>query len=232
MRAFRLLVVLVTLLATSASIPGSVTAEARVKDVARVLGIRDNSLIGYGLYRYGVLDRLAAVVAPDKKAEGTVSKDDFANVGESTPSTVASSSSSVPAAGGRLNRPIRVGIVTWGGYAGGIVANGGFAPNRESTFPKEFGVQVELLVIDDFTKSRDAFRAGGDKGGVDTAGWEIPFDDGFFENALARTARAVAGIREGRIVPEPADPGKCRYCDSRDTCRIGDVVEAATAEGA
>ena len=49
MRAFRLLVALVTLLATSASIPSSVTAEARVKDVARVLGIRDNSLYGYGL---------------------------------------------------------------------------------------------------------------------------------------------------------------------------------------
>jgi flagellar P-ring protein FlgI len=49
MRAFRLLVALVTLLATSASIPSSVMAEARVKDVARVLGIRDNSLYGYGL---------------------------------------------------------------------------------------------------------------------------------------------------------------------------------------
>jgi NitT/TauT family transport system substrate-binding protein len=127
------------------------------------------SLIGYGLYRYGVLDRLAAIVAPDKKAEGTVSKDDFASVGETaaSPAAATSSSSQPAAAGGRLNRPIRVGIVTWGGYAGGIVANGGFAPNRESTFPKEFGVQVELLVIDDFTKSRDAFRAGGDKGGVD-----------------------------------------------------------------
>ena len=58
-------------------------------------------------------------------------------------------------------------IVTWGGYAGGIVANDGFAPTKDSTFFKDFGVQVELLVIDDFEKSRDAFRAGGDKGGVD-----------------------------------------------------------------
>jgi flagellar P-ring protein FlgI len=49
MRTFRLLVALVTLVATSASIASSVMAEARVKDVARVLGIRDNSLIGYGL---------------------------------------------------------------------------------------------------------------------------------------------------------------------------------------
>jgi len=57
--------------------------------------------------------------------------------------------------------------VTWGGYAGGIVANGGFPPNKDSLFFKDFGIQVELLVIDDFDKSRDAFRAGGDKGGVD-----------------------------------------------------------------
>lgn len=127
------------------------------------------ALIGYGLYRYGVLARITSVLAPDKKAEGTVSKDDFGGVA-STPvpaAAPASGATALPAAGARLNRPIRVAIVTWGGYAGGIVANGGFAPNRESTFYKDYGVQVELLVIDDFEKSRDTFRAGGDKGGVD-----------------------------------------------------------------
>jgi NitT/TauT family transport system substrate-binding protein len=41
------------------------------------------------------------------------------------------------------------------------------APSKDSVFYKDFGVQVELLQIDDFGKSRDAFRAGGDKGGVD-----------------------------------------------------------------
>ena len=43
------------------------------------------ALIGYGLYRYGVLGRIASVVAPDKKAEGTVSKDDFGGVTTATP---------------------------------------------------------------------------------------------------------------------------------------------------
>jgi NitT/TauT family transport system substrate-binding protein len=71
------------------------------------------------------------------------------------------------AGGSRLGRPIKVAIVTWGGYAGGIVANGGFPPNRESLFYKDQGIEVELLVIDDFEKSRDAFRAGGERGGVD-----------------------------------------------------------------
>ena len=34
------------------------------------------ALIGYGFYRYDLLARIAKVVAPDRKAEGTVSKDD------------------------------------------------------------------------------------------------------------------------------------------------------------
>jgi NitT/TauT family transport system substrate-binding protein len=126
------------------------------------------ALIGYGLYRYGVFAKIAAVLAPDKKAEGTVSKDDFGGVEPSTGASASPASSTATVKGGtRLNRPIKVAIVTWGGYAGGIVANGGFAPNKESLFYKDQGIEVELLVIDDFEKSRDAFRAGGERGGVD-----------------------------------------------------------------
>lgn len=123
------------------------------------------ALIGYGLHRYGVLDRLASLLAPDRKEEGTVSKDDFGPVG---PGAGAPAAGKAALAGGsRLSRPIKVAIVTWGGYAGGIAANNGFAPNKDCLFYKDHGIQVELLVIDDFEKSRDAFRAGGDKGGVD-----------------------------------------------------------------
>ncbi len=124
------------------------------------------AVTGYALKKYGAIDKVTKVVAPDKKAEGTVSKDDFGAVapGASGASSVASQPLG---AGARLKRPIRVAIVTWGGYAGGIVANDGFAPNPNSSFAKDYGVQVELLVIDDFEKSRDAFRAGGERGGVD-----------------------------------------------------------------
>jgi NitT/TauT family transport system substrate-binding protein len=121
------------------------------------------SLLGYGLYRYGVFGKAAKVLAPEKKAEGTVSKDDFGTTAAS-PTTGGTGAIS---GGTRLNRPIRVAIVLWGGYAGGIMANGGMAPNKDSVFTRDFGIQVELLQIDDFVKSRDAFRAGGDKGGVD-----------------------------------------------------------------
>src|SRR4029453_7680064 len=123
------------------------------------------ALIGYGLWRYGVLERVARVLAPDRKSQGTVTKDDFGPV---SPGGTAPAASKASLAGGsRLPRPPKVAIVTWGGYAGGIVANGGFAPNKDSVFTRDYQLQVELLVIDDFEKSRDAFRGGGDKGGVD-----------------------------------------------------------------
>jgi NitT/TauT family transport system substrate-binding protein len=128
------------------------------------------ALVGYALYRYGVLDRIGGLVAPDKKQEGTVSKDDFGGgtTAGTSPTADRNAAGSAPLEGGaRLKRPIKVAIVTWGGYAGGIVANDGFAPNKDCLFFRDFGVQVELLVIDDFEKSRDAFRVGGDKGGVD-----------------------------------------------------------------
>jgi NitT/TauT family transport system substrate-binding protein len=127
------------------------------------------SLLGYGLYRYGVLGRITSVLAPEKRAEGTVSKDDFGGGSSSSATaTTAANRTSTPVGGGtRLKRPIKVAIVLWGGYAGGIMANNGMLPNPDSAFSREFGVQVELLQIDDFDKSRDAFRAGGDRGGVD-----------------------------------------------------------------
>ncbi len=128
------------------------------------------SLLGYGLYKYGVLSRLTSVLAPEKRQEGTVSRDDFGTgaAPSGTATAAATTGGSTPISGGaRLKRPIKVAIVLWGGYAGGIMANGGMLPNPDSTFSRDFGIQVELLQIDDFDKSRDAFRAGGDKGGVD-----------------------------------------------------------------
>jgi NitT/TauT family transport system substrate-binding protein len=125
------------------------------------------SLVGYGLHKYGVLRKLTAVVAPDKKAEGTVSRDDFGTTSAAGTTEPAAATAASTGSGARLGRPIKVAIVTWGGYAGGIVANDGFAPNKTSLFFKEFGLEVEILLIEDFEKSRDAFRVGGDKGGVD-----------------------------------------------------------------
>src|SRR5262249_29844037 len=123
-------------------------------------------------YHYGVLSKLTSVLAPEKRQEGTVSRDDFGGgsspgAGTATATSTGGTGGAPVSGGARLKRPIKVAIVLWGGYAGGIMANNGMLPNPDSVFSKDFGIQVELLQIDDFSKSRDAFRAGGDKGGVD-----------------------------------------------------------------
>src|SRR5712691_407393 len=45
------------------------------------------SMLGYAGYKYGVFGKIKDVVAPAKRAEGTVSKDDFGGV--SSPATTA-----------------------------------------------------------------------------------------------------------------------------------------------
>lgn len=55
---------------------------------------------------------------------------------------------------------INIGVVTWGGYAGGQYFNEGFKPNNNSRFFKEYGFKVNFEVIDDFDASREAFKNG------------------------------------------------------------------------
>jgi NitT/TauT family transport system substrate-binding protein len=129
-------------------------------------------LVGTGAYRMGWLTPVIQAIAPDKKPQGSVDKGDFSFADESddndaAPTPNSGDSASTNNSGGKLNRPIRVAIVLWGGYAGGIMENGGFAASKECAFFRDHGIEVELVQIDDFAQSRDAFRAGGDAGGVD-----------------------------------------------------------------
>ena len=55
---------------------------------------------------------------------------------------------------------INIGVVTWGGYAGGQYFNEGFEANEESRFFKEYGFKVNFEILDDFEASRDAFKNG------------------------------------------------------------------------
>src|SRR2546428_13451607 len=104
------------------------------------------SLVGYGLYKYGVLGRIAGIVAPEKRAEGTVSRDDFGASPAAAPeSPPAGTTSSASLGGGtRLNPPTKVAIVLWGGHRGGIMANGGPAPHKASAFATNSGGPVQL----------------------------------------------------------------------------------------
>ncbi len=55
---------------------------------------------------------------------------------------------------------INIGVVTWGGYAGGQYYNEGFKANKNSRFYKDYGFMVDFKVLDDFNASREAFRRG------------------------------------------------------------------------
>jgi NitT/TauT family transport system substrate-binding protein len=55
---------------------------------------------------------------------------------------------------------IKIGVVTWGGYAGGQYFNEGFKANTKSRFYKDYGFKVEFKVMDDFNASRSAWKAG------------------------------------------------------------------------
>ena len=55
---------------------------------------------------------------------------------------------------------INIGVVTWGGYAGGQYFNEGFKANKNSRFYKDYGFGVDFKVLDDFAASREAFRRG------------------------------------------------------------------------
>jgi NitT/TauT family transport system substrate-binding protein len=57
------------------------------------------------------------------------------------------------------NKCIEVGVVTWGGYAGGQYWNNGFKDNPGSKYRKD-GICVNFTVMDDFAASRAAFKSG------------------------------------------------------------------------
>jgi NitT/TauT family transport system substrate-binding protein len=63
----------------------------------------------------------------------------------------------VPKSGGILGRPLRVAIVSWPGYAGGIVANNGFAPNHDCVYWSNHNLEVEFELIEDNDAINKAF---------------------------------------------------------------------------
>jgi NitT/TauT family transport system substrate-binding protein len=88
-----------------------------------------------------------------------------------------------------------VGIVSWPGYAGGIVANNGFKPNKDCIYWKDHNLQVEFMLLEDVDARAKAFARGG-KDGVDIVwstvdfwGNELP---GFAKNGMK--AKAVMQV--------------------------------------
>lgn len=59
-----------------------------------------------------------------------------------------------------MTRPLRVGINTWGGYAGGLYANRGLVASAESNFYTKYGILVDIILNDDFNTSRESWKSG------------------------------------------------------------------------
>lgn len=113
----------------------------RLKPVAKILIVVVVMLCLVGLYR--LADKWGFI--PKGKEAGNVTSEDFEGLTGSK---------------GELKRPIRVCVVTWGGYAGGQYFNEGFKASKESRFFKDYKILVEFKVIDDFVASREAWKAG------------------------------------------------------------------------
>ncbi|MEM9919454.1 MAG: phosphate ABC transporter substrate-binding/OmpA family protein [Bacteroidota bacterium] len=63
-----------------------------------------------------------------------------------------------PSSGKKDDGVVRIGVVTWGGYAGGQYFNEGFAASEKSRFYKDYGMKVEFKILDDFEASRAAWK--------------------------------------------------------------------------
>lgn len=103
--------------------------------------------------------------------------------------------SSTSTCDGLLGRPLRVGVVTWPGYAGGIVANNGFKPNKDSIYFKKYNLCVQFMLMEDVDARAKAFARGG-KDGVDIVWSTVDFWanelPGFIKNGIK--ARAIMQV--------------------------------------
>jgi NitT/TauT family transport system substrate-binding protein len=107
---------------------------------------------------------------------------------------------------GLLGRPLRIGVVTWPGYAGGIVANGGFKPNKQCIYWNNHKLLVEFLLMEDVDARAKAFARGG-ADGVDIVWSTVDF-----------WANELPGFRKGGT--------KARAIMQVDWSRGGDAIVA------
>ncbi len=93
-----------------------------------------------------------------------VKKEDFDSLKNTTSDAKYNDGSTgvtaAPIGAGKLARPLVVAINTWAGHAPGIVYNNGLDPNPNSSYKKNFGMDVKFVVIEDPAAKLAAFRKG------------------------------------------------------------------------
>ncbi len=72
--------------------------------------------------------------------------------------TTTKPSNANTSASGQFKDAVKVGVVTWGGYAGGQYFNEGFKANSRSRFVQEYGFPVDFKILDDVPVSREAWK--------------------------------------------------------------------------
>ena len=114
------------------------------------------------------------------------------------------------------------------------------APRVKDKLKNENLMQAPLYML--AAEHLDARPSGmfyvGVKGGIEYAGWSddqrmdsLALPGNWLETTRLRTLRIVEEIRRGRVEVVPADRNSCRFCDSKDVCRI-DVAAGAAVGGA
>ena len=117
----------------------------KIKPLPKILGIAALVIVGYfGIKTANERGMFKSIIPAKKDAVMTVDK--------TTMKDFESKST--------LKKPLTVGVVTWGGYAGGEYFNKGFAATKESRYWTDYNLLVQFKVIDDFNTSREAWKSG------------------------------------------------------------------------
>ena len=77
---------------------------------------------------------------------------------QTEPGQTSTSGGTASAPSGAFKDAVKVGVVTWGGYAGGQYFNEGFKANSRSRFVQDYGFPVEFKILDAVPVSREAWK--------------------------------------------------------------------------
>ena len=114
-------------------------ARSKVKPLPKIIGLVLIACAAYFGIRYlsnsGAIDKIAPKKGGTTQTSGPkISKNEMQDV-------------------------LKIGVVTWGGYAGGQYFNGGFKASKNSRYYTEYGILVEFVLMDDWDASRAAWKS-------------------------------------------------------------------------
>jgi ATP-dependent helicase/DNAse subunit B len=89
---------------------------------------------------------------------------------------------------------------------------------------------IYIRAVEDTGRDVASMRFAGIRGQVAWRGWEDASRlREVMDKSVATAQNTVFQIREGVIVPDPADTDLCEYCDFRDICRVESAAKVAVS---